>query len=72
MDEELELTCDLSAFGVKEVEEHLLMTNDDMNAVNTADNPDNVIPEAGHGAVLDNGILTARLGRHSWNVIRIR
>ena len=48
------------------------MTNDNMNAVNTADNPDNVIPEACSGTALENGILTAKLGKHSWNVIRIR
>jgi len=52
--------------------EHITLTNDDMKAVNTADNPDNVIPEANGNAALKDGTLRATLGKHSWNVIRIR
>ena len=72
LDEDLTVECDLSAFGADSVIEQLFMTNDDMKAINTADNPDNVVPEAGGDAKIENGVLTATLGKHSWNVIRIK
>jgi len=72
LDEDLAIECDLSAFGADSIAEQLYMTNDDMKAINTADNPDNVVPEAGGDAKIENGTLTATLGKHSWNVIRIK
>ena len=72
LDEDLTIECDLSAFSADSVIEQLYMTNDDMKAINTADNPDNVVPEAGGDAKIENGTLTATLGKHSWNVIRIK
>ena len=72
LDEDLAIECDLSAFGAESIAEQLYMTNDDMKAINTADNPDNVIPEAGGDAKIEGGKLTATLGKHSWNVIRIK
>ncbi|MBR3998682.1 MAG: alpha-N-arabinofuranosidase [Clostridia bacterium] len=72
LDEDLAIECDLSAFAADSVIEQLYMTNDDMKAINTADNPDNVVPEAGGDAKIENGKLTATLGKHSWNVIRVK
>ena len=72
LDEDLAIECDLSAFAADSVVEQLFMTNDDMKAINTADNPDNVVPELGGDAKIENGVLTATLGKHSWNVIRIK
>ena len=72
LEEDLTVECDLSAFGADSIVEQLFMTNDDMKAINTADNPGNVIPEAGGDAKIENGTLTATLGKHSWNVIRIK
>ena len=72
LDEDLAIECDLSAFAADSVVEQLFMTNDDMKAINTADNPDNVVPEQGGDAKIENGVLTATLGKHSWNVIRIK
>ena len=72
LEEDLAIECDLSAFAADSVIEQVYMTNDDMKAINTADNPDNVIPEQGGDAKIENGVLTATLGKHSWNVIRIK
>ncbi len=72
LDEDSEFTCDLSAFGKNAaVLEHITMSNDDMKAINTADNPNAVIPEATGNASADKTAITATLGKHSWNVIRV-
>jgi len=72
LEEDLAIECDLSAFGADSVIEQIFLTNDDMKAINTADNPDNVVPELGGDAKIENGVLTANLGKHSWNVIRVK
>ncbi|HAA43706.1 MAG TPA: alpha-N-arabinofuranosidase, partial [Ruminiclostridium sp.] len=41
----------------------------DLKAVNTEDNPDNVAPTIETGAKIDDGIFSAVLKKHSWNVI---
>lgn len=72
LEEDMEFTCDLSAFGASSVIEHILMTNDDMKAVNTADAPETVIPKSTGDAAVENGVVRATLGKHSWNVIRVK
>ncbi len=72
LEEDADFVCDLSAFGVTGVIEHLTMRHGDMKAVNTADQPDNVLPAADGNAAFDNGILHATIGKHSWNVIRVK
>jgi len=72
LEEDIEFTCDLSVFGITEVQEHIYMTNDDLKCTNTADAPEAVVPSSGGTAVVESGVLTAKLGKHSWNVIRIR
>ena len=71
MEEDIPLEADLRTFEGYRVLEHIVLENDDMLAVNTA----------GHQAVLPkavtdrdqlvDGILTSRLGKASWNVIRL-
>ena len=72
LEEDMDFACDLSAFGGASVIEHITMTHEDLKAVNTADNPDNVIPEANGDAKAEGGKITATLGRRSWNVIRVK
>ena len=72
LDEDMDFSCDLSAFGPDAVIEHITMSNDDLKAVNTAENPMNVVPEANGTAALADGRVKATLGRHSWNVIRVK
>ena len=71
MAEDIELTCDLRGFGELQLAEHILLHHDDVKAVNTEANPDNVKPVQGKGGVIDGGKLTMMLPSLSWNVIRL-
>lgn len=72
-DEAIDFTVDLtSCTKSPAVIEHLTMTHADKRAVNTADDPQNVCPEANGNAAIDGATLTAELAPYSWNVIRIK
>lgn len=61
--EDSELDIDMKDYGDLELIEHIVLTNDDMKAVNTIDNPDNVKPVTTEGTVLP---------KHSWNMLRFK
>ena len=70
--EKVELSCDLRSFGKMKIAEHTLLYHDDLKAVNTEENPNNVIPcdvTAGHR--ISGGKLTCVMPAHSWNFIRL-
>lgn len=69
---DLPLEIDLRSFGSCSLIEHLVMEHADLKAVNTARTPDNVAPRAGGNAAVDGARVAARLGRASWNVIRLK
>jgi len=71
LSESLDLNCDVRSFEGYQIEEHIVLENDDLKAVNTADE-EKVAPHRGGQSQLDDGILTARLAKASWNVIRLR
>ena len=71
MAEDIELTCDLRGFGELQLAEHILLHHDDVKAVNTEANPNNVAPVQGKGGVIDGGKLTIVLPKLSWNVIKL-
>lgn len=71
LENDFELTADLRQFADYKVKEHIMLTHDDLKAVNTEENPDNVAPVAYNGTKLDNGALTSLLPARSWNVIRL-
>ena len=52
------------------IAEHILLHHDDVKAVNTEDAPDNVVPTAGPGGVIDGEKATVKIPALSWNVIR--
>ncbi|MBR0465067.1 MAG: alpha-N-arabinofuranosidase, partial [Clostridia bacterium] len=58
MNEDVCLSGDLRAFGDLKVAEHIVLHHDDVNAVNTEENPDNVKPTVMSGDVIDGGKLT--------------
>lgn len=67
----LNLVCDVRSFGQVQILEHIVLSCDNLKAVNSlAGSP--VQPCLCHTATLDEGILSAHLGKASWNVIRIR
>ncbi|SFI74897.1 alpha-N-arabinofuranosidase [Paenibacillus sp. UNC496MF] len=72
LSEALPLEIDLRSFGACRVLEHLVLESDDLKAANTQDAPDRVAPHARGGAEADGGAVRARLGRASWNVIRLK
>ena len=73
LEEASEFTADLSAFTEgASVIEHVVLTHDDLKAVNTADDPDNVVPEASGDAAVCGNAVKATLGKHSWNMIRVK
>ena len=69
LEEDMEITCDLRQFADYHVARHIVMTHDDLEAINTEANPNNVAPTDGGNAALADGKLTAVLGKKSWNVI---
>lgn len=71
MTEDVLLTCDLRAFGDLKIGEHIMLHHDDVKAVNSEANPDNVVPCNGAGGKIDNGKLEICLKALSWNVIRM-
>ena len=71
MEDAIPLECDLRAFGKLKIAEHIVLHNDDVKAVNTEENPDNVAPKKGKGAKAEDGKMTVRLPALSWNVIRM-
>ena len=66
--EDLALNLDLRAFPTLKPKEHLLLHHDDMHAVNTEDNPNNVSPVT---MPLRGDEVEIRLPARSWNVIRL-
>lgn len=71
LDGGLEFTGDLRGFQEFSVVEHIVLTHEDLKAVNTAENPHNVVPQVSSGAEVTEGKLSALLPKQSWNVIRL-
>ena len=71
LDEPMEMVCDLRQYAEYAVERHIVLTHEDMKAVNTEANPYEVVPHDGGESKSDAGDFRAVLGPHSWNVIRL-
>ena len=67
----MEVSCDLRQFEGCRLAEHIVLTNDDMKAVNTGAGPNHVAPTQADATKLENGKMHTVLGKHSWNVIRL-
>jgi alpha-N-arabinofuranosidase len=52
--------------------EHLALYDDDRAAVNTADDPERVVPRVVDTTEVVNGICTATLPPASWHLIRLQ
>ena len=72
MDEDIELDFDLRAFGDLKAQEHIVLHHDDVKAVNTEANPDNVVPAPGTPVKIDGGKASVVLPALSWNVMRFK
>lgn len=70
-EENLNLESKLNGFNDYKVIEHIVLEHEDIKAVNTENDPENVKPHSNGNASLENDILTAELPKLSWNVIRL-
>lgn len=69
--EDMEITCDLRQFTACRIIEHIVLQDEDLQAVNSEETPDRICPKAGTDAKIEHGVLTARLLHKSWNVVRL-
>ena len=70
MADDFALDIDLRSFGEMKLAEHIVLHHDDVKAVNTEANPNNVAPVAGPGGSVDAGRASVTIPALSWNVIR--
>lgn len=71
LEEDMEISLALRQYQNMKVVEHITMHHEDLKAVNTESDPNQVVPTAGGNAQVDGANLTATLSNKSWNVIRI-
>ena len=72
LNESIELSCDLYAFPGYVPAEHIVLTHEDLKAVNTEEKPDEVKPVHADGDRLENGVLKADCPAKSWNMIVLK
>jgi len=68
----LSLDVDLRGLPALTFGQHTSLSDADPDAVNTAEQPDRVVPRPGTGASVEDGQLTVGLPPASWNVLRLR
>ncbi len=71
MSDDIELSVDLRDFGAFAHVEHSVLHHDDVKAINTESDPDNVSPKNRIGGKMDNGNFRIILPKLSWNVVRL-
>lgn len=70
MEEIYDLEIDMRSFDGLAPVEHIVLHHDDVKAVNTESDPENVAPKAGPGGTLNDGKAQFPIPPLSWNVIR--
>lgn len=70
LNNDIELSCDLRAFGNVQFEEHIVLHHDDVKATNSEDEPNKVIPVVRKGHKVENGKISIPLPALSWNVLK--
>lgn len=72
LEENISLHADLRQYDGFFIKSHTVLTHPDLKAVNTCQNPDNVIPRENGISKIEAGRLTSVLPAKSWNVIRLK
>jgi alpha-N-arabinofuranosidase len=83
LSEPVEFTCDLRDFTDAKIDRHIILNGDTTATENSADNsalklkntesdPWTIVPKNGTEAVINSGILTVPLEKHSWNTIILK
>ncbi len=70
IDDDIKLTCDLRAFGKLDFTGHILLHHDNIKAINSEQQPEQVIPVVRHGFDADNAEYSFVLPALSWNVLK--
>ncbi len=71
LEEDMLMDCSLRGFENYRVTEHISMTSNDLKAVNTVNNPNNVIPKTNAVPKMEDAACEILLKKASWNVIRL-
>lgn len=69
--ETIPLEVALQGLNASQIVEHLVLSDSDPDARNTADAPDRVTPTTSDGTTIADGVLRGELKPLSWNVIRL-
>ena len=67
----IELSLDLREFEAVRVIDHLVMSHPDLNATNTAEAPNTVVPRSERLTTVSGGTAVSTLPPYSWNVLRL-
>lgn len=71
-EEDNDIELDVKAFEGYHFVEHIEMFSEDMNARNTYEQPDTIVPTVNTNASFKDGKLTANVKKLSWNVFRFQ
>ena len=72
LEEDIEYSCDLRQFKDYRLVSHTELHDEDLEAVNTEEDPFRIVPKNNTTSVFDNGRLSGCLKKSSWNVIRLK
>lgn len=70
--ETIDVDVSLAGFATAEIIEHKMIRHDDLEATNTANNPDNVVPADGSGVNIDGDKIGMKLPPYSYHMIRLK
>lgn len=71
IDKDLSVNINIGGFEEYILVEHVTLIHSDIKAVNTKDNPDEVIPGIGRGLSLESGEIRGEISKLSWNCLRV-
>jgi alpha-N-arabinofuranosidase len=71
-DGDANVELDVAAFDGYKLVEHIQLFSDDIEAENSYENPDAVVPSLNAETTLKDGIINAKLKKLSWNVFRLQ
>lgn len=66
------IELDMRGFDGYKFVEHVQLFSDDMDARNSYEEPNNIVPTVNSGAKYENGIVTSNVKKLSWNVFRFK
>jgi alpha-N-arabinofuranosidase len=69
-DNDIELSCDLRAFGDICFKEHILLHHDNVKTVNSEDEPNKIMPRIQYDHESEGGKFTVRIPTLSWSVLK--